>query len=217
MPYCGKCGNVVTDGAVYCQACGALQASAPPSRPPAAGALVPPAQSYLYAAQPSTEFHSIYTPGFNLATLSPQHIEQLKAHSLRDYPTPVAVLLHFVTLGVFTTIYHGLKHSRLPLIRYDDFRAGKAIGFLFIPFFNFYWIFIFWLRLVDRINLQFRLRGMPDCVSRGLALSACIVTLIPYVGLVSFLILFPILSGQIQSACNQLVLIAHRQNGGPVP
>jgi mannose/fructose/N-acetylgalactosamine-specific phosphotransferase system component IIC len=149
-----------------------------------------------------------------VAALPPGKIEELRIHCLREFPTGVAVLLHFLTLGFFTTIYHGLKHSQLPMAAHDDFRAGKAIGFLFIPFFNIYWVFVFWLRLADRINLQFRLRGLPDAVSRGLVLTSIIfvvIGIIPILGLITAtvagFVLFPILSGQIQSACNRLVMM----------
>lgn len=93
-----------------------------------------------------------------------------------------------LTIGIFGTIYLGLKHSKLPLIKSDDFTAGKGIGFLFIPFFNLYWQFVFWLRLVDRINFQYRLRGEPDPVSRDLALWTIILSLVGFV----FLITYPV-------------------------
>ena len=110
-------------------------------------------------------------------------------------------------MGIFTTIFCGLKHSQFPLIKPDDFGAGKAIGFMFIPFFNIYWMFVFWLRLTDRINFQFKIRNQIAPVSRGLVLAALIVMFVPYLGmLVSGLILMPIAIGQIQSSCNTLAM-----------
>jgi hypothetical protein len=35
-------------------------------------------------------------------------------------------------------------------------------------------------------------------------MTTCVLTVIPYIGLIAFLILFPIVSGQIQAACNRL-------------
>ena len=90
------------------------------------------------------------------------------------------------------------------MIRDNDFSAGKAIGFLFIPFFNFYWEFRFWIRLVDRINFQFKLRNQPMPLSRGLTLATVIMGVIPYVGLLSLIVFFPIIEGQIQNATNRL-------------
>lgn len=132
-------------------------------------------------------------------------------HRLVPFETAVVVILGIVTLNIFTVIYHGLKHSRLPKVRPDDFSAGRAIGFLFIPFFNFYWIFVFWTRLVQRINFQFKLRGQLPPVAEELGVAVAILTIlsmIPVLGIVTaavnWLILLPILSAQIQSAANRL-------------
>jgi hypothetical protein len=138
------------------------------------------------------------------AHLTPEQRAQYQYHTLTRFPTWVAVLLHFLTLGLFSIIYQGLKLSKLPLIKDNDFKAGKGIGFLFIPFFNYYWIFRFTLALADRLNFQYRLRGQLPRVSRGFALACCIVQVIPYVGVLSWLILWPILVGQLQSATNRL-------------
>jgi hypothetical protein len=162
------------------------------------------------------ELQQVYTLIFDASKIPPGQSQRFQSHGLRStFPTAVAVLLHFLTIGIFTVIFHGLKHSALPPIRHDDFRAGKAIGFLFIPFFNLYWQFVFWQRLADRINFQFRLRGLPDPVTRGLVTTSCVLTVIPYIGILNWLIIAPIVSGQIQSASNRLVEmeIRRRQAG----
>lgn len=132
-------------------------------------------------------------------------------HRLTHFDTAGAVVLGIITLNIFAVIHHGLKFSRLPRVRPDDFTAGRAIGFLFIPFFNFHWIFVFWTRLAQRINFQFKLRNLPPPVSGGLGIAVAILTIlsiIPGLGVataaVNWLILIPILSSQIQSAANQL-------------
>lgn len=118
----------------------------------------------------------------------------------------VCVLLHFLTCGLFTFIYCGLKFDNLPKTKTDDFGAGKAIGFMFIPLFNLYWRFMFWQSLAERINLQYQLRGQRGPVSTGLATAYCIIMLIPYVNIfVAVPIIAPILFAQIQSATNGLV------------
>jgi hypothetical protein len=126
-------------------------------------------------------------------------------HSLKSFPTWLVVVLHILTFGLFTLIYQGLKLSKLPLVRDNDFGAGKGIGFSFIPFFNFYWLFRFVLGVTDRLNFQFRLRGQAPPISRELAMASCIVRLIPYVNFVGFLILEPIVAAQWQSATNKIV------------
>lgn len=149
---------------------------------------------------------NVYGEHMDLAhLLTPEQSEQCKQHTLTRFPTWLVVVLHYLTFGIFTTVYQGLKLSRLPLVTERDFSAGKGIGFLFIPFYNYYWVFRFVLAITDRLNFQFRLRGQRPPVSRGLALASCIVLVIPYVGLITWLILMPIVAGQWQVATNRLV------------
>ncbi|HEU4965267.1 MAG TPA: hypothetical protein VFV52_15670 [Bacilli bacterium] len=145
----------------------------------------------------------IYNPAFNLGTLSEQQKANYMRHTFTNFPTVLVIVLHFLTGGIFSFIYLGLKHSQVPMIKANDFSAGKAIGFMFIPFFNLYWIFMFHVRLVNRINLQFRLRGQQEALSTGFAITVLILSFIPFVNLIN-VILYPVLIGQIQSACNRL-------------
>ncbi len=147
-------------------------------------------------------YSGIYSSAFDLGRLSNEQRRELGQHTLTHFPTFATILLHFVTLGIFTLVYFGLKHGRLPIIEGDDFKAWRAIGFMFIPFFNWYWIFRFWLRLVDRVNLQVRLRGNPPPVSKGLMLTAVITSFV--VNFLSWAVLFPISIAQIQMASNSL-------------
>jgi len=148
-----------------------------------------------------------YSPAFNVAALPADQREAFKQHQLTEFPSWAVVLLSIITLGLFGLIYHGLKHSQLPLIKPDDFTAGKAIGFSFIPFFNIYWLFVMWPRLADRINFQFRLRGQPEPVSKDVILWANITYLAGAFVLITWLaapVLACIAAAQIQSAANQL-------------
>jgi hypothetical protein len=107
----------------------------------------------------------------------------LAHHRVTKFPVWAAGLLNLVTCGLFSLIHFGLKHDELPRAQHDDPTAGKSIGYFFIPFFQLYWIFFTSTRLADRINLQFRLRGLPDEMPRGLMVACSIVTVIPYLGL----------------------------------
>lgn len=138
--------------------------------------------------------------------LSAEQREQYMHHTLKRFPTWLVVVLHLLTFGIFTLVYQGLKLSKLPLVKQNDFRAGKGIGFMFIPLFNLYWLFRFVLSVTDRLNFQFRLRGQPPPISRELALASCILRVIPYINVIGFLILEPIVAGQWQSATNTIVL-----------
>jgi hypothetical protein len=151
-----------------------------------------------------TGIGDIYDPAFDLSSLSDEQRSEFGQHQFTStFPTAAVIVLSFLTLGLFVLIYFGLKHSELPMIKHDDFKAGKAIGFMFIPFFNLYWQFRFWLRLVDRVNLQLRLRGLPPTISKGLMLATIIISLIPCVDFAA-IIMYPICIGEIQIACNKL-------------
>ncbi|MBM3779819.1 MAG: hypothetical protein FJW23_16520 [Acidimicrobiia bacterium] len=148
---------------------------------------------------------AVYQESFDLGRIPAAQQQQFAKHQLvESFSVGGAIALHYVTIGIFTILYYGLRHSKLPRIRPDDFGGGKAIGFLFIPFFNFYWLFPFWLRLADRVNFQFRLRNQPPPVSRGLVLAATIIQVIPYVGFFWWLVFGPIVIGQLQGALNAL-------------
>jgi hypothetical protein len=128
-----------------------------------------------------------------------------QTHTLEEFPTWAMVLLHFISCGMFSTIWLNLMHGKMPLVRHDDPSAGKAIGFLFIPFYNFYWVFFTYHRLCVRLNEQRVKAGLPGDISIGLAVTMCAIMIIPYVGLISFLILMPIFAGIVQSKVNELV------------
>ena len=127
-------------------------------------------------------------------------------HTLSYFSVGLVVLLHFVTLGIFPMIWFGMMHDKMPKLRPDDPSAGKAIGFMFIPFFNIFWVFFSYLRLCDRVAEQRRLHGLPEQSLRGLALAACIIGVLPYINfLVGSFILWPIFFGKLQASVNELV------------
>jgi hypothetical protein len=127
-------------------------------------------------------------------------------HQLTTFPVAVAVLLHFLTFGLFTMFWLNLMHGKMCRVRADDPSAGKAVGFCFIPFFNLYWIFFTYRRLCLRIDEQRDLYGLPPSNLRGLATMACIFQLIPYINLLlDYTIITPIFIGMMQSSVNRLV------------
>ena len=122
------------------------------------------------------------------------------------------VVFHFLTLGLFTLIRLGLQHGRMPRLRWDDPSAGRAIGFMFIPFYNLYWMFFMYRRLCDRVDEQRWMRGLPPSRLRGLVTGALICQLIPYANYVSLLILMPIFLGKMQASINELVRVTPYQH-----
>lgn len=132
------------------------------------------------------------------------------AHGLDAFSTPLTILLHYVTFGIFSWIHFGLMHDRMPRVRQDDPSSTKAICFYLIPFFNLYWMFFENIRLCDRINEQRRAVGLPETAPRGMAIAYAAVMLIPYFNiLVAFPILGPIYLGLLRQSVNELVDATH--------
>jgi len=166
-----------------------------------------PQQNNNYKKRSSYYYQPIYEAGFDHYQLTNEELDRFKSHTFTEsFPVAVAILLHFITLGFFTTVFCGIKYSSLPNLHHEDSDTGKAIGFLFIPFFNFYWLFVFWRQLVKRINFQFKLRDLAQPISLDLATVYCILCFVPYLGMfVNLFIIGPILLSQIQNATNALV------------
>jgi len=159
------------------------------------------------ATSPAAVVVDPYNRMFDVGQLSEEQRHAYSQHQLQEFPTWAVIVLSIITLGIFGVVYHGMKLSKLPEVRPDDFGAGKGIGFLFIPFFNLYWTFVFWNRIADRLNFQFKLRGAPPPVSRDLAIWTNITGI---AGSLIFLtwLAWPVLAclsaAQIQNAANDL-------------
>jgi hypothetical protein len=131
-------------------------------------------------------------------------------HNLTTFSTTGAVLLS-IFVPFFSLIFYGLVHGNLPKRRADDPGAGKAIGFMFIPFFNIYWICFFWLRLCTRIDDERARAGLPPAAPRGLmvAILCCYLgLLIPIVNLFVALAIFVMMIvflANLQASINGLV------------
>ncbi|MCE5326543.1 MAG: GYF domain-containing protein [Planctomycetaceae bacterium] len=95
---------------------------------------------------------------------------------LDEFSIGVFVLLHFLTGGVFNVIWLNLMHGRMPPRRVDDPSAGKAIGFLFIPFFNLYWMLFTYRRLCLRLNEVRVEMGLPGDIPQALPTAMCVLT-----------------------------------------
>jgi len=136
---------------------------------------------------------------------SPTGATTASPHQLTTFPVAVAILLHYMTFGIFTIIWLNLMHGKMCRVRADDPSAGKAVGFCFIPLFNLYWIFFTYRRLCLRIDEQRGLYGLPASNLSGLATTACIFQILPYLNfLIGYLILTPIFIGTMQASVNQL-------------
>jgi hypothetical protein len=129
--------------------------------------------------------------------------------TISTFPVVGAVLLS-IFVPFFPLIYYGLVHGDLPKRRPDDPSAGKAIGFMFIPFFNIYWMCFFWARLVTRINDERTLFGLVPTAPRGLVLAILwchLGLIIPFVNILAIVaigVMCIIAVAQIQSSLNEL-------------
>ncbi len=88
---------------------------------------------------------------------------------------------------------------------------AAAVGFLFIPLFNFYWAFQAWVGLSTDMNMALDARRLsPLRVPRGLAVAICvcaIVSAVPFVGLLTGLanmIMMPLLLSRLFQGANAL-------------
>lgn len=77
---------------------------------------------------------------------------------------------------------------------YQKTTPGKAIGFLFIPFFNLYWQFVAIHGLAQNLNAYGERHGIAfPRVAEGLALTYCILVLCCIVPLLNYLIPFALI------------------------
>ena len=126
--------------------------------------------------------------------------------------------LLFLLLGlVFISILHYKCWASLPE-RFRFTTPGKAVGYLFIPFYNFYWAFITWPKLSEGISNWQKSRGVsvhPDTKSFALAyaiLFVCEFTIgfLPLPGLsfmfaIADLAIFILYYKQVVTSINQLL------------
>ena len=136
---------------------------------------------------------------------TPPAPKPVQLHALGTFPVVAVILLHYVTLGIFSIFWINLTHGKLPRVRSDDPSGGRALGFSFIPFFNLYWIFFSYLRLCTRIDEQRNVYGLAPRGLEGLATTNCIFQVIPGINiLLGYTLFTPVFIGNLQSSVNQL-------------
>jgi hypothetical protein len=129
-------------------------------------------------------------------------------HELTEFSAGLMVFFYFLTLGIFPWIYYALMHGKLPYTSKGDPSGSKAVGFLFVPFFNLYWQFVVFRRLCVRINEQRKVHGLPPSAPSGFAIVVCALNLVPYVNIVNALVVFPVSVGLLQSSVNELCRVS---------
>jgi hypothetical protein len=74
---------------------------------------------------------------------------------LGNFLSSLTGVLGMVVFSVMAIIYSSILHHRCWNALPERFRfttPGKAVGFLFIPFFNFYWAFVTWPHLAEGVE-----------------------------------------------------------------
>jgi hypothetical protein len=145
----------------YLRDCRARESAPLPSRPPP-----------LPSDGSRSSVGQIDTPAQQVARLREAQISP-------PLPLYVLLLLHYLTVGIFTFFWTTGTHGALPRLRSDDPSAGKAIGLCLVPLYNLYWFFVVYPRLAARVNAVSVRYGMPVAVPLPLPYLMCICLLIP--------------------------------------
>ena len=191
---CPYCTATLPDGSRLCQSCGRLlapsslqaQPQVPSPQPPGApqgswtvpppgpaGAPGPYGSAPGYGGYPFAPVSDPYAPQFDARQLPPATAETYRRHQFRaTFSVLVTILVHILTLGGASSFMVARKHSLLPRVKPDDFTMARGAGFLFIPFYNFYWTFVLFRRTADRLALQTKLWNTGSAPSRCSASSA---------------------------------------------
>jgi len=150
---------------------------------------------HFSSAPPSPPSHtSLTTYSMNPTVYEPQSFRKLWLWFA--WLVGAGLPLCFIFIGIAPLIAGGVIGYILLYRFWDIIQDGnartspsKAVGFCFIPFFNFYWLFIANVGLAKDMNTYCNERDIAGPrISEGLALTYCILSfcgMIPYVGIVT--------------------------------
>jgi len=149
-----------------------------------------------------------------------------RRHTLTAFSVTGLLLLHYVTVGLFTVVHLNMMHDKLPKVRRTDPSALVAVGLCFVPGVNLLWLFFTLRRLCLRINEQRSIRGMEATAPQTFAiivstllLCGFIATILPITGWVLLGatngILIPVFIAMLQASVNELV--AYREQWADTP
>jgi hypothetical protein len=103
----------------------------------------------------------------------------LRSQTLLIFGGICAIIFFIVYLLFFIFGMISLYRSWKTLLPHEaSTTPGKAVGFLFIPFFNLYWIFVAFYSFAADINKKSRMQGRMAPVNEGVILFDCILYLL---------------------------------------
>jgi len=120
------------------------------------------------------------------------------------FPIWALIVLHYFTLGIFSIVWLNHYHDYLSRTKPDDPTSGRAIGFLFIPFYSLYWIFFTHLRLCERVDRDRQGVELPVHSLRSWALACSVIQIIPYINIFNYLFLYLCFAIPMQKSLNEL-------------
>lgn len=190
MRYCSNCGGRLPEEAIPCPACGAsavaaqVQRSAPADRGPVSPR---PPRSSVRDDLLGPWWKAVYfgLPGIVLGFINSLVMPWLVQRFGNGGVT--LVFLGVVALGGLVSLTGGVFWFIFLYRAWGEVQAlgarttpGKAVGLQFVPFFNFYWIFVAYLGLAKDLNMQLLQgrRSSPQPVNETVALAACILFLV---------------------------------------
>lgn len=224
MRFCPRCGTPLAEEARFCPSCGSGLSAQMQAYPATTGWQPPmrqrgPSRSYRPddLHRPGQRAVVWILAGFGLAIAF-----GITSAASQDRGALQAFLVLFA-LGVAVAFIVGIVSWHVFLYRaWDQAQAfsdrttpGQAVGLLFVPFYNFYWVFVAYLELARSMNGELRRMGLSGPrVSEGLTITGCVFQIlgaVPFIGIFTVIpaaIIYLILAVQFRKTA---VAIAERR------
>lgn len=148
---------------------------------------------------------------FVLAALLEEGTEYFNANANLS---AICFLVSFA-LWLFAFIYHFIAlHRCWAILQGSTARTtpGRAVGRLFIPFYNLYWYFVAYKGLAEDANTFAEMYGLKKRISIGLSLAVSICCVVPYINIAIVPLLFTFIIYQWSQFYNEVSANWNRLN-----
>jgi hypothetical protein len=133
---------------------------------------------------------------FSLFGILPDYFQNLRGVGMGALAIGILLVYFCYAAAIFGTVmYYILIYKSWKAIQDGNARTtpGKAVGFLFIPFYNLYWIFQAWYGFAQDYNSYVeRYSVTASKLNKGLFLAYCILDICSAVPFLVYLILVPL-------------------------